>query len=78
MKGRLFAVLLLGTLLAVAIKTLTPVTAKVDSIADRPGISSEVRTYPGLTTSFEFESPWDNGALWDAAAPAYDLSPSGR
>lgn len=75
MEGLLFAAPLLVTLLAVAIKTLTPVTASNDSIADRPTV---VRAYPGLTTSWEFESPWDKGALWDDQAPAYDLSQSDR
>jgi hypothetical protein len=69
----LFAILLLVTLAAVATNTLTPVTAHNDSIADRPTF---VGPYPGLTTSFEFESPWDRGALWDDQAPAHDLSPS--
>jgi hypothetical protein len=32
------------------------------------------KKYPALATSFEFESPWDKGALWDDVAPAYDLS----
>jgi hypothetical protein len=72
MKGLLFAVLLLVTLLAVATNKLTPVTANNNSITDRPTIA---KVYPGLTiSSFEFESRWDKGALWDDQAPAYDLS----
>ena len=72
----LFAVLLLVTLLGVATQKLTAVTASDDSIADRPTIA---KTYPGLTiSSFEFESRWDKGALWDDQAPAYDLSYSNR
>jgi hypothetical protein len=68
----LFAVLLLVTLLGVATQKLTAVTASDDSITDRPTIA---KTYPGLTiSSFEFESRWDKGALWDDQAPAYDLS----
>jgi len=73
-EGLLFGVLLLVTLFAVAVKTLSPVTASNDS-SDRPNIA---RAYPGLTTSFEFESRWDKGALWDDQAPAYDLSQSRR
>ena len=72
MEGLLFAVLLLVTLLAVATNKLTPVIARNDSIPDRPAIA---RAYPGLIiSSFEFESRWDKGALWDDQAPAYDLS----
>jgi hypothetical protein len=72
----LFAVLLLVTLLGVAAQKRTAVTASDDSITDRPTIA---RTYPGLTiSSFEFESRWDKGALWDDQAPAYDLSYSNR
>ena len=72
----LFAVLLLVTLLGVATQKLTAVTASDDSITDRPTIA---KTYPGLTiSSFEFESRWDKGALWDDQAPAYDLSYSSR
>jgi len=75
MEGLLFAVLLLVTLLAVATNKLTPVTAS-KSITDRATIA---KTYPGLTiSSFEFESRWDKGALWDNQAPAYDLSYSNR
>ena len=74
MGGLLFTVLLLVTLLAVATKTLSPVTASNDS----PDRLTTVRAYPGLTTSFEFESPWDKGALWDDQAPAYDLSQHNR
>jgi len=75
-EGPLFAVLLLVTLLAVATNKLTPVIASNDSITDRPPIA---KTYPGLTiSSFEFESGWDKGALWDDQAPAYDLSYSNR
>ena len=69
MGGLLFTVLLVA-LLAVAMKTLSPVTASNDS-SDHPTF---VRAYPGLKTSFEFESHWDRGALWDDQAPAYDLS----
>jgi hypothetical protein len=76
MEGLLFAVLLLVTLLAVATNKLTPVVVSNDSITDRPAIA---RAYPGLTiSSFEFESRWDKGALWDDQAPAYDLSYSNR
>ena len=76
MEGLLFAVLLLVTLLAVATNKLTPVIASNDSITDRPTIA---KAYPGLTiSSFEFESRWDKGALWDDQAPAYDLSYSNR
>ena len=72
----LFAVLLLVTLLGVATQKLTAVTASDDSITDRPTIA---KTYPGLTiSSFEFDSRWDKGALWDDQAPAYDLSYSNR
>ena len=72
MEGLLFAVLLLVTLLAVATNKLKPVIASNDSITDRPTIA---KAYPGLTiSSFEFESRWDKGALWDDQAPAYDLS----
>ena len=75
MEGRLFAVLLLVTLLAVATNKLTPVTAS-KSITNRPTIT---KIYPDLTiSSFEFESRWDKGALWDDQAPAYDLSYSKR
>ena len=75
MEGLLFAVLLLVTPLAVATNKLTPVIAS-KSITDRPTIA---KTYPGLTiSSFEFESRWDKGALWDDQAPAYDLSYSKR
>ena len=75
MEGRLFAVLLLVTLLAVATNKLTPVIAS-KSITDRPTFA---KTYPSLTiSSFEFESRWDKGALWDDQAPAYDLSYSKR
>jgi hypothetical protein len=74
MEGLLFAVLLLLTLLAVATNKLKPVIA--DLITDRPTIA---KAYPGLTiSSFEFESRWDKGALWDDQAPAYDLSYSNR
>jgi hypothetical protein len=76
MEGLLFAVLLLVTLLAVATNKLTPVIVSNDSVTDRPAIA---RAYPGLTiSSFEFESRWDKGALWDDQAPAYDLSYSNR
>ena len=76
MEGLLFAVLLLVTLLAVATNKQTPVIASNESITDRPTIA---KTYPGLTvSSFEFESRWDKGALWDNQAPAYDLSYSNR
>ena len=76
MEGLLFAVLLLVTLLAVATNKLKPVIASNDLITDRPTIAS---AYPGLTiSSFEFESRWDKGALWDDQAPAYDLSYSNR
>jgi hypothetical protein len=75
MEGLLFAVLLLVTLLAVATNKLTPVIAS-KSITNRPTIT---KTYPDLTiSSFEFESRWDKGALWDDQAPAYDLSYSNR
>jgi hypothetical protein len=75
MEGRLFAVLLLVTLLAVATNKLTPVIASKSS-TDRPTFA---KTYPDLTiSSFEFESRWDKGALWDDQAPAYDLSYSNR
>ena len=76
MEGLLFAMLLLVTLLAVATNKLTPVIVSNDSVTDRPAIA---RAYPGLTvSSFEFESRWDKGALWDDQAPAYDLSYSNR
>jgi hypothetical protein len=76
MEGLLFAVLLLVTLLAVATNKLKPSIASNDLITDRPTIA---KTYPGLTiSSFEFESRWDKGALWDDQAPAYDLSYSNR
>jgi hypothetical protein len=76
MEGLLFASLLLVTLLAVATNKLKPVITSNDSITDRPIIA---KTYPGLTiSSFEFESRWDKGALWDDQAPAYDLSYSNR
>jgi hypothetical protein len=76
MEGLLVAVLLLVTLLAVATKKLTPVTANNDSITDRP---TTAKIYPGLPiSSFEFESRWDKGALWDDQAPAYDLSYTNR
>ena len=76
MEGKLFAVLLLVTLLAVATNKLKPVIAGNDLITDRPTIA---KAYPGLTiSSFEFESRWDKGALWDDQAPAYDLSYSNR
>jgi hypothetical protein len=76
MEGLLFAVLLLVTLLAVATNELAPVIASNDSTTDRAAIA---KTYPGLTiSSFEFESRWDKGALWDEQAPAYDLSYSNR
>ena len=76
MEGKFFAVLLLVTLLAVATNKLTPVTASNASITDRPTIA---KAYPGLTiSSFELESRWDKGALWDDQAPAYDLSYSNR
>lgn len=76
MEKRLVAVLLLVTLLAVATNKLTPVTVGNDSITDRPTIA---KAYPGLTiSSFEFDSRWDKGALWDDQAPAYDLSYSNR
>jgi hypothetical protein len=76
MEGLLFAVLLLVTLLAVATNKLRPVIGSNDSITDRPTIA---KAYPGLTiSSFEFESRWDKGALWDDQAPAYDLSYSNR
>ena len=76
MEGLLFAVLLLVTLLAVATNKQTPVIASNDLITHRPTIA---KTYPGLTiSSFEFESRWDKGALWDDQAPAYDLSYSNR
>ena len=76
MEGLLFAVLLLVTLLAVATNKLTPVIVSNDLVTDRPAIA---RAYPGLTiSSFEFESRWDKGALWDDQAPAYDLSYSNR
>jgi hypothetical protein len=76
MEGLLFAVLLLVTLLAVATNKLTPVIVGNDSITDRLTIA---KAYPALTiSSFEFESRWDKGALWDDQAPAYDLSYSNR
>jgi hypothetical protein len=76
MEGRLLAVLLLMTLLAVVTNKLTPVIARNDSITDHPTIA---KAYPGLPiSSFEFESRWDKGALWDDQAPAYDLSHSNR
>ena len=76
METLFFAVLLLVTLLAVATNKQTPVIASNESITDRPTIA---KTYPGLTiSSFEFESRWDKGALWDDQAPAYDLSYSNR
>ena len=76
MEGLLFAVLLLVTLLAVATNKLKPVIASNDSTTDRPTIA---KTYPGIPiSSFEFESRWDKGALWDDQAPAYDLSYSNR
>jgi hypothetical protein len=66
MEGLLFAVLLLVTLLAVATNKLAPVIASNDSTTDGPAIA---KTYPGLTiSSFEFESRWDKGALWDEQA----------
>jgi hypothetical protein len=76
MEGLLFAILLLVTLLAVATNKLTPVIASNPSITDRP---TNAKAYPGLTiSSFEFESRWDKGALWDDQAPAYDLSYSAK
>jgi len=76
LEGRFFAALLLVTLLAVATNKLKPVIASNDLITDRPTIA---KAYPGLTiSSFEFESRWDKGALWDDQAPAYDLSYSNR
>jgi hypothetical protein len=76
MEGRLVAVLLLVTLLAVATKKLTPVIANNVAVTDRPTLA---KAYPGLPiSSFEFESRWDKGALWDDQAPAYDLSYSNR
>jgi len=77
MEGLLFAVLLLVTFLALATNKLTPVIASNDSITDRATIAA--KAYPGPTiSSFEFESRWDKGALWDDQAPAYDLSYSNR
>jgi hypothetical protein len=32
------------------------------------------KTYPSIETSFEIETTWDKGALWDDEAPAFDLS----
>jgi hypothetical protein len=72
LEGRFFAALLLVTLLAVATNKLKPVIASNDSTTDRPTIA---KTYPGIPiSSFEFESRWDKGALWDDQAPPYDLS----
>jgi hypothetical protein len=76
MEGLFFAILLLVTLLAVATNKLTPVIASNVAITDRLAVA---KAYPGLTiSSFEFESRWDKGALWDDQAPAYDLSYSNR
>ena len=75
LKALLCALLLLATLATIAIKTLTPVTANNGSVVSvRPNIASKAKRYPGLDTSFEFESHWDKGAFWDDEAPAYDLS----
>ena len=67
MKALLCALSLLA-LAVVASKTLAPVTAYNASVVLRIA-----KTYPSNETSFEIESPWDKGALWDDEAPAYDL-----
>jgi hypothetical protein len=67
---------MLVALVVVATNGLTPFIASNPAISDRPVIA---KAYPGLTiSSFEFQSPWDKGALWDDQAPAYDLSFSNR
>jgi hypothetical protein len=76
MEGLLFAVLMLVAFVVVATNKLTPVIASNPAISDRPIIA---KAYTGLTiSSFEFQSRWDKGALWDDQAPAYDLSYSNR
>jgi hypothetical protein len=70
----LCAFLLLATLVTVGVKARMPVAANTGPVSfdglnmaikakEYPGLAT--KKYPGLATSFEFESPWDKGALWD-------------
>jgi hypothetical protein len=68
-KALLCALFLLAILAVVATKALPPVTAYEASV-----VVQITKTYPSLEASFELESSWDKGALWDDEAPAFDLS----
>jgi len=86
MEALLCAVFLLATLVTIAIKTLTPVTASGSAPSTQPNFSSKAKTRAHGTTSFEIETPdagsigtpWDSGSLWDDEAPAYDLTQQDR
>ena len=71
--SRICAVFLLVALLVLAVRRLTPVTAKDTHVARDLKITSQANISPSSRTAFEFENGWDEGAIWDVG-PAYDLS----
>ena len=73
--------LLIAAMLAAAIKMLGPVDARPRlALGSNPSKklpaaqSNPMREPP----SFEIPSRWDEGALWDDEAPAYDVSQPDR
>jgi hypothetical protein len=73
MKALLCALFLLAILGVVATRTLSPVTAYNAVVIPIQPVRI-AKTYPSIKTSFEIETTWDKGALWDDQAPAFDLS----
>ena len=74
MEALLCAALLLATLVAVALDTLTPVIA----VSYHPKTPSNRASSGDIHTPYtgSIESRWDSGSFWDEEAPAYDLTQS--
>jgi hypothetical protein len=67
--------ILLATVAMFALKTPTPVVASRGSMpSDEPNRSSQSKETSRPAESFEIDTSWDKGSLWDDEAPAYDLS----
>jgi hypothetical protein len=67
--------ILIATVALFALKTPTPVVANRGSMpSDEPNRSSQSKETSRPAESFEIETSWNKGSLWDDEAPAYDLS----
>jgi hypothetical protein len=82
MEALLCCALLLAMLVAVALRTLTPVIASVSAPPNQANFSNHPKTPSNRAATVDFdttgsiESRWDSGSFWDEEAPDYDLTQS--